>query len=71
MQHSATKSPEQGTMASIDTADVVWVGGGSVANLLALWRLHGVDRALVRAWASRTALVGVRAGGCDLGAGRR
>ncbi len=23
--------------------DVVWVGGGSVANLLALWRLHGLD----------------------------
>ena len=23
--------------------DVIWVGGGSVANLLALWRLHGWD----------------------------
>ncbi|HZU80499.1 MAG TPA: Type 1 glutamine amidotransferase-like domain-containing protein, partial [Acidimicrobiales bacterium] len=26
--------------------DAVWVGGGSVANLLALWRLHGLDAAL-------------------------
>ena len=24
----------------IGRADLVWVGGGSVANLLALWRLH-------------------------------
>ena len=23
--------------------DVIWVSGGSVANLLALWRLHGLD----------------------------
>ena len=23
--------------------DVVWVGGGSVANLLAVWRVHGLD----------------------------
>ncbi|MGH3429756.1 MAG: Type 1 glutamine amidotransferase-like domain-containing protein, partial [Mycobacteriales bacterium] len=23
--------------------DVVWVGGGSVAGLLAMWRLHGLD----------------------------
>ena len=25
--------------------DVIWVAGGSVANLLALWRLHGVGPA--------------------------
>ncbi len=25
--------------------DVVWVGGGSVANLLAVWRVHGLDEA--------------------------
>jgi hypothetical protein len=24
--------------------DVVWVGGGSTANLLAVWRVHGPDR---------------------------
>ena len=23
--------------------DVIWVGGGSVANLLAVWRVHGLD----------------------------
>ena len=30
--------------------DVVWVFGGSVAGLLAVWRLHGVDTALHAAW---------------------
>lgn len=43
-------------------SDVVWVGGGSVANLLALWRLHGVDTAMRAAWEHGTILAGVSAG---------
>ena len=43
-------------------SDLVWVGGGSVANLLALWRLHGVDRAMRAAWERGTILAGVSAG---------
>lgn len=43
-------------------ADVVWVGGGSVANLLALWRLHGVDVAAKDAWDRGVVLGGVSAG---------
>ncbi len=43
-------------------SDLVWVGGGSVANLLALWRLHGVDEAMRAAWESGTILAGVSAG---------
>jgi peptidase E len=42
--------------------DVVWVCGGSVAALLALWRLHGVDRAMHSAWAAGVVLTGVSAG---------
>ena len=42
--------------------DVVWVWGGSVAGLLALWRLHGVDVALRNAWAAGVVLTGVSAG---------
>lgn len=42
--------------------DVVWVWGGSVANLLALWRLHGVDTALREAWQAGIVLTGVSAG---------
>ncbi len=34
----------------LTSSDFVWVGGGSVANLLALWRLHGVDEAMRAAW---------------------
>jgi peptidase E len=43
-------------------ADVIWVGGGSVANLLALWRLHGVDEAMSEAWERGAVLGGVSAG---------
>jgi peptidase E len=43
-------------------SDLVWVGGGSVANLLALWRLHGVDAAMREAWTTGVILAGVSAG---------
>ncbi len=42
--------------------DVIWVGGGSVANLLALWRLHGWDGYLKQAWEAGVVLGGVSAG---------
>lgn len=42
--------------------DVVWVMGGSVAGLLAMWRLHGVDAAMRAAWAAGVVLTGVSAG---------
>ncbi|MHB8504189.1 MAG: Type 1 glutamine amidotransferase-like domain-containing protein, partial [Acidimicrobiales bacterium] len=43
-------------------ADLVWVGGGSVANLLALWRLHGLDLVFARLWRQGVVLGGVSAG---------
>ncbi|MDT7651840.1 MAG: hypothetical protein QOI36_3246 [Pseudonocardiales bacterium] len=42
--------------------DVVWVGGGSTANLLAVWRVHGLDRILRECWESGVVLGGVSAG---------
>lgn len=42
--------------------DVVWVSGGSTANLLALWRLHGLDEALREAWMGGVVLMGISAG---------
>jgi peptidase E len=42
--------------------DVVWVGGGSVANLLAVWRLHGLDQVLREVWQAGVVLAGVSAG---------
>jgi peptidase E len=44
------------------TRDVIWVGGGSVANLLAVWRLHGVDAIMREAWEQGIVLGGVSAG---------
>jgi peptidase E len=42
--------------------DVVWVGGGSVANLLAVWRVHGLDAIFRRVWRAGVVLGGVSAG---------
>jgi peptidase E len=42
--------------------DLVYVSGGSVANLLALWRLHGLDDAFAEAWRSGVVLCGQSAG---------
>jgi len=42
--------------------DVVWVFGGSVAGLLAMWRLHGVDAAMHAAWQAGVVLTGISAG---------
>jgi peptidase E len=42
--------------------DVIWVGGGSVANLLAVWRAHRVDEILRECWKAGVVLGGVSAG---------
>lgn len=42
--------------------DLIWVGGGSTANLLALWRLHGLDRILRDCWQAGVVLMGCSAG---------
>lgn len=42
--------------------DVVYVGGGSTANLLAVWRYHGLPDILRQAAAQGTLLAGISAG---------
>jgi peptidase E len=42
--------------------DAVYVTGGNTANLLALWRLHGLDRILFGAWQAGVVLAGMSAG---------
>jgi peptidase E len=42
--------------------DVIWVFGGSVAGLLAMWRLHRIDLAMREAWQAGVVLTGVSAG---------
>lgn len=47
---------------SIRAQDVVMVGGGNTANMLAIWRLHGVEGALRSAYRNGTILTGWSAG---------
>lgn len=42
--------------------DIIWVGGGSVAGLRVMWRLHGVDEILREAWEAGVVLTGGSAG---------
>ena len=42
--------------------DIIFVGGGSVANMLAVWRVHGLDQVLRDAWHAGIVLAGVSAG---------
>ncbi|MGO9450180.1 MAG: Type 1 glutamine amidotransferase-like domain-containing protein [Candidatus Binataceae bacterium] len=42
--------------------DVIYVGGGNTANLLAVWRLQGLDRALRAGWNAGVVLAGISAG---------
>ena len=42
--------------------DVIWVAGGNTANLLAIWRVHGIDSILREAWEQGIVLCGSSAG---------
>jgi peptidase E len=48
--------------AHLMAQDLIWVGGGSVVNLLAVWRAHGLDRLLRECWEA-----GIVLGGCSAG----
>lgn len=48
--------------AFVARQDVVYVGGGNTANMLAVWRLHGLDAVLRDAWRRGTILCGLSAG---------
>jgi len=42
--------------------DVINVGGGNTANMLAIWKVHGIDTALREAWENGVVLCGASAG---------
>jgi dipeptidase E len=48
--------------AFVLSQDVIWVGGGNTASLLAVWRMHGLDLVLREAWEAGVVLCGVSAG---------
>lgn len=42
--------------------EVIYVGGGNTANMIAIWRVHGIDRLLREAWEAGIVLCGGSAG---------
>jgi dipeptidase E len=48
--------------AFVESQDIFYVGGGNTANLLAIWRTHGLDLLLKRAWSRGAVLSGISAG---------
>jgi dipeptidase E len=42
--------------------DIVYAGGGSMRNLLAIWQAHGLDKLLLEAWEAGIVLAGLSAG---------
>jgi dipeptidase E len=42
--------------------DAIYVGGGSMRNMLAIWREHGIDEAMRVAWTAGIVLAGLSAG---------
>ncbi len=46
----------------IQSQDIFYVGGGNTANMLAIWRTHGLDKLLRDAWSRGAILCGVSAG---------
>jgi peptidase E len=46
----------------LQSQDVIWVEGGSVVNLMAVWRAHGLPRIIRECWQAGTVLTGLSAG---------
>ncbi|MFI7337178.1 Type 1 glutamine amidotransferase-like domain-containing protein [Streptomyces sp. NPDC050085] len=53
---------DDGLRTFLLSQDLIYVGGGNTANLLAVWRTHGVDRLLRTAYDRGTVLCGISAG---------
>jgi dipeptidase E len=49
-------------VAHLLAQDAIYVGGGSMRNMLAIWREHGIDEAMQAAWRQGVVLAGVSAG---------
>jgi peptidase E len=56
--HGTTKPVEDVLLEQ----DVIYVGGGSMRNLLAIWKAHGLDEVFREAWRRGIVLVGLSAG---------
>ena len=57
-----TMPPTDDLAGFVAEQDVIWVNGGSVANLLAVWQVHGLGEVLRGAWQAGVVLGGISAG---------
>jgi dipeptidase E len=55
--------PPDDLRSTVLDQDLIFVGGGNTANMLAIWRLHGVDELLREALEAGIVLTGSSAGG--------
>jgi dipeptidase E len=55
-------TPPRPARAHLLDQDIVYVGGGATANMLVLWRFHGLDVLLREAWDAGTIMAGPSAG---------
>jgi dipeptidase E len=53
---------EQNLRGFLLSQDVIYVGGGNTANMLAVWRVHGVDKILREAYEAGIVMCGTSAG---------
>jgi dipeptidase E len=49
-------------VAHLLAQDAIYVGGGSMRNMLAIWREHGIDETMRTAWTRGIVLAGLSAG---------
>jgi peptidase E len=54
--------PREDLRDHVLSRDVLFIGGGNTANMLAVWRVHGFDRILREAWEQGIVLSGSSAG---------
>jgi len=54
--------PPEDLRSAVLDQDAICVNGGNTANMLAIWRVHGIDVLLRQAWESGVVLFGASAG---------
>ena len=59
---SLFRPPVEGVAAVLKKQDVIYVGGGSTTNMLAIWKAWGLDTLLRQDWEAGTILCGLSAG---------
>ena len=59
---SLFRPPKDSLTSFLQRQDIVYVGGGSTFNLIALWKAWKLDEALRQAWEGGTILCGLSAG---------